>query len=85
MTYQPHQSEDPTTRPVARVGDRLCVQVQHPSPRTITMILATPESAAYANELLSDPASGWKLADAASGVSPTSHPTFCRDTPAKEG
>jgi hypothetical protein len=61
MTYQPHHSEDATLKPVARVGDRLCAQVRHPTPRTITMILATPESAAYANELLSDPSSGWKL------------------------
>lgn len=72
MTQSPSPSSQPReleggegAATVARVGDRLCVQVRYPNPRTITMVLATPESAAYANDLLSDPASGWKPADPA--------------------
>lgn len=48
-----------------RVGDVIvCRAVSPPyiNPlRVIRMTLATPESVAYANQLLADPNSGWKL------------------------
>lgn len=45
----------------ARVGDVLKVNVNNPHPQTIVMTLCTPEAAAYANTLLSDRTSGWRL------------------------
>lgn len=46
----------------ARVGDVVKVNVTHPNPQTYVLTLKTPESAAYATELLNDPEkSGWWL------------------------
>lgn len=54
----------------AQVGDSVQCDVRYPTPRTITMILSTPEAAAHANELLADKSSGWRLAPAASALRP---------------
>ena len=48
-------------RRYARVGDVIAVNVREPHPRTIRIELATPEATAYANELLADPLSGWRV------------------------
>lgn len=46
----------------ARVGDIVKVNVTNPYPQTYALTLLTPEAAAYATELLNDPAkSGWWL------------------------
>jgi hypothetical protein len=46
----------------ASVGDVVKVNINYPVPHTIVLTLQTPESAAYATELLNDPEkSGWQL------------------------
>jgi hypothetical protein len=45
----------------ARVGDTIECAVQNPQPGKIRMRLLTPEACAHANDLLSNPASGWAL------------------------
>ncbi len=52
---------------LAKVGDRIQCDLHFPYPHTHTERLVTVEAAAFANELLMNPASGWRLADA-SGV-----------------
>ena len=47
---------------LARIGDRVQCDLRFPTPRTITMVLETPQAAAHANELLLDKSSGWRLA-----------------------
>jgi hypothetical protein len=49
---------------LARVGDSVQCDRRFPYPHTITMRLDTAESAAYANELLMEPARGWRLVTA---------------------
>jgi hypothetical protein len=47
---------------LAKLGDVVKVNVTQPIPQTYALTLATPESVAYANELLNDPdKSGWWL------------------------
>lgn len=46
----------------ARVGDTVECHVSNPRPGVIRLQLLTPEACAHANDLLADPASGWKLA-----------------------
>lgn len=47
---------------IAHVGDVVKVNVREPVPQTYVLTLNTPESAAYATELLNDPQkSGWWL------------------------
>lgn len=48
----------------ARIGDKVTVSMQLPSPQTWVATLNTPESAAMANELINDPDSGFKLLSA---------------------
>lgn len=45
----------------ARLGDVVKARVKNPTPGTYVVTLLTPESVAHANELLSDPESGWWL------------------------
>ena len=45
----------------AAVGDVIECDVKHPCPQTIEMKLETPEACAYANNLLADENSGWRL------------------------
>jgi hypothetical protein len=57
-------------KPHAKVGDRLQCDLRIPTQRTLTMVLSTPQAAAYANELLADKSSGWRLVP----TSPTATP-----------
>lgn len=52
----------------ARVGDSVECEVQSPAPETIRMTLLTPESVAYANELLARKNTGWRLVRAAASI-----------------
>lgn len=54
----------PELTKLARVGDSVQCDLHFPTPRTITMVLDTPEAAAHANGLLMDKSSGWRLAPA---------------------
>lgn len=45
----------------ARVGDRIETTVRYPTPGVIHMTLETPEACAYANGLLMNLESGWRL------------------------
>lgn len=45
----------------ATVGDTIECDVRHPVPHTIRMTLETREAAAYANHLLMDKTSGWRM------------------------
>lgn len=45
----------------AHVGDSVECDVKLPVPGSIRMQLLTSEACAYANDLLADPASGWRL------------------------
>ncbi len=45
---------------LAKVGDAIETTVRHPCRRVIRLVLATPESVAYANSLLLSPNSGWR-------------------------
>lgn len=65
---------------LARVGDRIECDVRHPFPQTIRMTLDTPAATAHANELLTDPKSGWRLSGNA-GVPAAPHQPFPHDTP----
>ena len=47
---------------LASVGDTIECDLRHPHQRTLRMKLETPAAAAHANELLADPASGWRMA-----------------------
>lgn len=49
----------------ARLGDNIETLVRYPVGHVVTMTLSTPESCAYANELLMNPQSGWKLSNRA--------------------
>lgn len=51
----------------ARVGDTVECHVRNPQPGVIRMHLLTPEACAHANDLLMDPASGWKLVPSQGG------------------
>lgn len=51
----------------ARVGDTVECHVRNPQPGVIRMQLLTPEACAHANDLLMDPASGWKLVPSQGG------------------
>jgi hypothetical protein len=45
----------------AKVGDTIETSVRHPVPRVIRLRLDTPAACGYANVLLSDAKSGWRL------------------------
>ncbi len=45
----------------ARLGDTIETEVRHPRREVIRVQLLTPESCAYANDLLMDKSSGWRL------------------------
>lgn len=47
----------------ARVGDSVECDVKLPAPGSIRMQLLTSVACAYANDLLADPASGWRLVE----------------------
>ena len=46
---------------LARLGDTIETSLRHPVEHVVRMTLNTPESCAYANELLMNPKSGWRL------------------------
>lgn len=46
---------------LARVGDTVACDVRQPRRETLALTLETPAAAAYANGLLADPRSGWRL------------------------
>jgi hypothetical protein len=72
MTYT-HRPDDLSTSPA--LPERLCPQCG----RMVVWKICITDGEALG-------CAGWRLPyTPASGVSPTSHPTFCRDTPAKEG
>jgi hypothetical protein len=50
-------------QPVAVVGSTIICGVRHPYPRTIGMTLETPAAVAYANKLLQNKRSGWRLVE----------------------
>lgn len=57
--------DDPAVLPLlpllARVGDTIETEVQHPQPGVIRATLRTLDSCASGNALLLDPTSGWRL------------------------
>jgi hypothetical protein len=61
---EPHAFDCPNGVPpsVARVGDCIECDVREPAPRTIRLKLETEAATLYANELLQNPASGWRKA-----------------------
>lgn len=48
-------------KPMARIGDQLETELNHPYPHTVRMTLQTAQSCAYANELLAGGIGGWTL------------------------
>lgn len=46
---------------IARTGDAIECGVQNPQPGVMRMRLLTPQSCAYANDLLMNRANGWSL------------------------
>lgn len=46
----------------ARLGDTIECEVSKPQRATLRVCLLTPEACAYGNRLLTDRASGWRLA-----------------------
>lgn len=61
MTYQTHQSEDLTLRPVARLGDSMVTQLRHPAPASVRIKLENMHQVDYANELLLARPNHWRL------------------------
>lgn len=57
-----------TDQPVATIGDTIAVDVRHPRPQTIALVLETSGAVAFANALLQDPLSGWRLVQAPGGA-----------------
>ena len=47
----------------AQIGSTVECDVRHPYPQTIRLTLDTPAAVDYANGLLADQRSGWRLAD----------------------
>ncbi|MGY6257292.1 hypothetical protein ACXIVK_27925 [Paraburkholderia caledonica] len=60
-TYKGQRKNAMDLTQFARVGDTLECQVRSPQPGVIRLQLLTPEACAHANDLLANPASGWKL------------------------
>lgn len=46
---------------LARLGDVIETTIKYPVERVVRMRLVTPESCAYANELLMNKIGGWRL------------------------
>lgn len=46
---------------MARLGDCIETTVRQPTPATLRLKLDTPAACAYANQLLTNPAGGWRL------------------------
>jgi hypothetical protein len=53
---------------LARIGDSVQCDLRHPYYHTITLKLENPEQVAYANDLLMNPKSGWRLVGAESAA-----------------
>lgn len=66
-------------QPALQIGDTIVVNVKQPHPGTIRMTLATPESVAYANELIADPTSGWTIEPEAAIPAPEGGPALTDD------
>jgi len=52
----------------AAIGDTVACNVRHPYPQTLAFTLETQAAANYANELLSDSRSGWRIVRAAASM-----------------